>query len=90
MATQILMCLAFASGLFACTVAIVSLLKWRRNMIVAATSCFASQGNDWHFNKSSEPGPFSSGWHLLIGDYRWRDAYNLKLINATPEKGSGE
>lgn len=44
-AAQVLMCLAFVSGLFACTTAMVSLLKWRRNMLIAATGCFTSQGN---------------------------------------------
>ena len=46
MATKVLMCLAFIFGLVACTVAMISLLKWRRNMLVAATSCFGTQGND--------------------------------------------
>ena len=39
------MCLAFASGLFACSSAMLSLLRWRRNLLIVATSCFASQGN---------------------------------------------
>lgn len=44
-AAQVLMTLAFISGLFGCTIAIISLLKWRNYMLIAAVSCFASQGN---------------------------------------------
>jgi len=43
-ATQILVCLAFISGLSACVVAMVSVLKWRKYTLVAAMMCFASQG----------------------------------------------
>ena len=43
-ATQILVCLAFISGLSACVVAMVSVFKWRKYTLVAAMMCFASQG----------------------------------------------
>ncbi|XP_065891167.1 epithelial membrane protein 1-like [Dysidea avara] len=42
-ATQILVCLAFISGLSACVVAMVSVFKWRKYTLVAAMMCFASQ-----------------------------------------------